>query len=111
MREVTDLLLKQIVDAIVRAVDPEEIILFGSRASGSARPQSDIDLLIVDSEPFDDDRRRFKTMADLWHILGSFAVPVDILLYSRSEVEGWRDSVNHVIARALREGKVLYARP
>jgi len=32
---------------IVRAFMPEKIILFGSRARGAARPDSDIDLLVV----------------------------------------------------------------
>ena len=38
-------------------------------------------------------------------------VSKDILVYSRAEVEYWRDSLNHVVARALREGRVLYERP
>ncbi len=35
-------------------------------------------------------------------------VAKDILIYSRDEVERWRNTRNHIIARALREGKVLY---
>lgn len=35
---------------------------------------------------------------------------VDVLVYSREDVEYWRDSLNYVLARALREGRVLYAR-
>jgi hypothetical protein len=45
-------LLQDIVDAIVQEVDPETIILFGSRARGDALPDSDVDLLIVEKEPF-----------------------------------------------------------
>ena len=33
-----------------------------------------------------------------------------MLVYSRDEIERWRDSLNHVTARALREGRVLYDR-
>ncbi|MFZ4703922.1 MAG: nucleotidyltransferase domain-containing protein [Candidatus Methylumidiphilus sp.] len=46
------------VDIIVREADPEQIILFGSRARGDARPDSDVDLLIIESEPFSVQRSR-----------------------------------------------------
>jgi hypothetical protein len=35
----------------------------------------------------------------------------EILVYSSDEVERWRESRNHVVGRALREGRVLYERP
>jgi hypothetical protein len=44
----------------------------------------------------------------LWRALSQFPVAKDILVYSQDEVEKWRDARNHVIARALREGRVLY---
>ena len=47
----------------------------------------------------------------LYQALAGFHVPADVLVYSRDDVDYWRDSLNHVLARALREGKVLYARP
>jgi predicted nucleotidyltransferase len=47
-----DVLLRQMVEVIIRDVDPETIILFGSRARGEARPDSDVDLLVVEKEPF-----------------------------------------------------------
>ncbi|MGH7565020.1 MAG: hypothetical protein ACREK5_11465 [Gemmatimonadota bacterium] len=37
-------------------------------------------------------------------------VAKDILLYSADELERWRDSPNHIIGRALRQGRVLYER-
>jgi len=38
------------VDEIVAATDPEQVVLFGSLAKGTAGPESDIDLLIVDQD-------------------------------------------------------------
>jgi uncharacterized protein len=111
MAELTQQTLGDIIDIIVAASDPEQIILFGSRSRGESHSASDIDLLIVESEPFGPNRSRRKEMTRLWRALASFPFAKDILVYSRDEVDYWRDSLNHVVARALREGKVLYERP
>lgn len=44
----------------------------------------------------------------LYEAVSGLGVAKDILLYSRPEVEYWRDSLNHVVARALREGEIRY---
>jgi len=103
-------LLQQIVDVIVREADPETIILFGSRARGEAGPDSDVDLLVVESEPFSAQRSRFHEMNRLYMALRNMPVSKDLLLYSRDEFDKWKTSLNHVVGRACREGKVLHAR-
>ncbi|MCY3932723.1 MAG: nucleotidyltransferase domain-containing protein [Acidobacteria bacterium] len=97
--------------AIVDEVDPEKVILFGSRGRGDAETDSDIDLLVVEAEPFGPDRSKHREMLRLNRALRDFRVPKDLLVFSNEEVEYWRDSLNHVLARALREGRVLYERP
>ena len=69
------------------------------------------DLIVVESTPFGEGRSRGVVETRLWRALASFHISKDILVYSRDEVDHWRDSLNHVVARALREGKVLYERP
>ncbi|MBM3303250.1 MAG: nucleotidyltransferase domain-containing protein [Deltaproteobacteria bacterium] len=111
MAELTHQVLEEMVQVIVAAANPEQIILFGSRSRGDSLAGSDVDLLIVESDPFDINRSRKKEMTRLWRALASFPFAKDILVYSREEVEYWRNSLNNVVARALREGKVLYERP
>lgn len=101
-------LLQQMVETIVREVSPETIILFGSRARGDARLDSDVDLLVVESEPFSPQRSRRKEAARLYMALRGLAVSKDILLYSRDEFDHWKSSLNHVVGRAYREGRVLH---
>lgn len=110
MVPVTDGLLGEMVQAIVAEVDPEQVILFGSRARGDEREDSDIDLLVVEAEPFGPERSRHKELVRLYRTLAGFRVPADVLVYSLDDVDYWRDSLNHVLARALREGKVLHER-
>ena len=69
------------------------------------------DLIVVESTPFGEGRNRHVEETRLWRALASFHVSKDILVYSRDEVDYWCDSLNHVLARALREGRVLYERP
>lgn len=109
--QVDDALLQRMTAALVEAADPEQVILFGSHARGEAGPDSDVDLIVVEAEPFGPERNVRLEEARLRRALPSFDVSVDILVFSRDDVDYWRDSLNHVLARALREGKVLYERP
>ena len=108
---VTEAILDEMVDTLVQEIAPEQIYLFGSRARGNARPDSDIDLLIVESEPFGINRSRRQELARIRRALSLFRVPKDILVYSRDEIAQWQHAVNHIISRCLREGKLLYERP
>ena len=110
MAQLSNTVLDRMVQKIVEEVDPEQVILFGSHARGDARAESDVDLVVVESEPFGQERSRRQETARLYRSLAGFGVAKDILLYSRDEVEYWRDSLNHVLARALREGRALYER-
>ena len=110
MAQVTDDLLQKMVDAIIDEVDPEQVILFGSRARGDSFEDSDVDLVVLESTPFEEGRSRHAEEVRLHSALSDFRVSKDILVYSQKDAEYWRDSLNHVLARALREGKVLYER-
>ena len=110
MPDVTDAVLDRMIRTIVDEVDPEQVILFGSRARGDARPDSDVDLLVIESKPFGAGRSRHAEEVRLNRALAATPVARDILVYSRDDIEQWRGSLNHVAARAMREGRVLYTR-
>lgn len=108
---VSPAVLDEVVERIVQAVDPETIVLFGSAATREAGPGSDIDLLVVDREPFGRERSRRRQLRRIHQALAGMGIAKDILLFSVDEVERWRSSPNHIVARALRQGRVLYAGP
>ena len=103
-------LVAEAVRRVVHAANPERIILFGSRARGNGSVDSDVDLLVVASEETIRRYGRRRLLARFWSAMGRLPVSFDFLLFSPEEIAHWRDSVNHVISHALREGKVMYER-
>lgn len=103
--------IDKLVEVIVREAAPDTVILFGSHARGDARPDSDVDLMVIEAEPFSAQRSRRAEYSRISMALRDFPFAKDILLYSRDEFEYWKDSPNHVVGRARREGKVLHGRP
>ena len=67
---VTDVLVDCMVQAIVDEVDPEQIILFGSRGRGDEREISDVDLIVVEAEPFGPERSRHRELVRLYQRRG-----------------------------------------
>ncbi len=106
-----DPMIEEIVQAIVNAAAPERIILFGSAARGMLGPDSDIDLLVVERESSFHKGSRRAESSRIRKALWKFPVPIDVLIFTPEEIDRWKDSTNHVIARSSREGRVVYDRP
>jgi uncharacterized protein len=104
--ELDERLVAEIVRRIVRAADPERIVLFGSRARGDFRPESDIDLLVIQESALPRHRRAVPIYAALADI--PVEVDTEVVVYTPREVEEWRGANAAFVTTALREGKVLY---
>jgi len=104
-------MIDKMVRVIVEEVEPRRIYLFGSCAQGDPTTDSDVDLLVVEDNVFGLDHNRWSELKRIRKALRPFRVPKDILVYSHDEFEKWKDSLNHIIAHAAKEGKLLYERP
>lgn len=104
--ETTEQAIQMMVERLVERFDPDQIILFGSQARGTAGPGSDVDLLVI--MPVSGSKRA--RQLEMRMALHDIAVPKDIILATPDEVARRRDIVGTIIRPALREGKVLYAR-
>ncbi len=67
MAEATQELIREIACVVARESDPDAIILFGSHATGTAGPDSDIDILVIKPQPFAPGNRR-QEMTRLWRL-------------------------------------------
>lgn len=103
-----DALVRALVAPVVAGVRPLRVILFGSRAAGAGRPDSDVDLLVV--MPDGTDCRRMIVEARL-HLPLERSVDVDLLVATPEVLERYRDNPGLVYRQILRTGREVYARP
>lgn len=99
-------LLSLIRQRIVSTFDPLRIILFGSRARGDARPDSDVDLLVVLSQVSD----KRAAAVEIRTALQDLSVGKDVIVTTPDEIRNRGHLVGSILLPALREGKVLYER-
>ncbi|WP_295534582.1 nucleotidyltransferase domain-containing protein [Synechococcus sp. UW140] len=100
-------LLRTITAEIQAAIPGAEVRLFGSRARGTARPDSDLDLLVTVPDAWLASHSRFEETDSLGWKLAHHRLPIELLLYSASEVEHRRLGGINVIAEAFRYGRRL----
>ena len=99
-------MLVEIVRRIRSVANPQEIVLFGSRARGDHRPDSDIDLLVIEDSPLPRHRRAIPLYAALANL--PLDVDAEVVVYTPAEVEEWHNAGAAFVTTALREGMVLY---
>jgi predicted nucleotidyltransferase len=99
--------VREMADRIRQAIDPDRIILFGSRARGTQTARSDYDLLIIAPSPLP----RWRRTGKIFGLLSGLGVAKDIVWWTPEEVEEWRGVRSHFINQVIREGKVLYEKP
>lgn len=102
-----DLELGRIVAAIVASVRPQAILLFGSRARGDARPDSDFDLAII--TPDGSERRRIAMQAyESVATLPNRSVGVDFVVLTPRLIATERDLAGSIVRAVTREGVPVY---
>ncbi len=100
----TDGDIEEMTRRIIATSHPIKIVLFGSRARGTAQPASDVDLLVVQPDPVEQRRESIR----LRRALRDFQVPIDIVVVGEAFANRYRDIPGSVLYPAFKEGRVLY---
>lgn len=99
-------LLQTIVEIIIEEANPEQVILFGSRAKGTAQEESDYDFLVVVrgiQNEREISRRIYRALLER-----RTGAAVDVIVVDVGTLERHRESPYFVYHQALREGRVFY---
>jgi len=102
---IDDALIEEIVRRVLSVAKPDKIIVFGSAAAGAMTGDSDIDLLVVESQV----RDRRRESVEIGDALRGLGFPFDVLVISRDWFEASKNVIGGIAYPANRYGKVIYA--
>lgn len=98
--------ISEIKEKIVKEINPEKIILFGSYAWGNPTDSSDVDLLIIQKS----DEPRRQRQVDLRRKLWGSGVPMDLLVYTQEELDYRLELEDFFFEKIVNEGKIIYVK-
>jgi predicted nucleotidyltransferase len=96
--------LQKAINVIVRVADPEKIILFGSRARGDYRDDSDYDLCVIKSNI--EHRRRLAKK--LYRYLYETGAAIDLIVETPEKFNELKNNP-YMIYKAIKDnGRLIY---
>jgi predicted nucleotidyltransferase len=99
--------LNEIIRRIVKGLQPQKIILFGSYGYGSPMNDSDVDLLVI-METSDRPAHRYLAVS---HLIRPRPFPLDILVKTPAEIAQALEKGDVFISEIVTKGQTLYERP
>lgn len=96
--------LQEIINRILKVITPEKIILFGSRATGQAKAESDYDLMVISS----DNDKAWRIEQQIYKNFIGLGVPVDVILTTPEKLDKHKNTIGYVYKEALKNGIIVY---
>jgi len=96
--------LEKIVDYAIKITEPEEIILFGSTANGTANVFSDVDLLIISDNPL----IKKDAVVRIRNFSESYCLKADVLIYTKAELKTELNTPFSFVSAIVKTGKIIY---
>ncbi len=101
-----DGIVRDIVSTVTAMYDPYRIVLFGSRARGTARDTSDFDILVVVDQACNEAELEIAVT----DALGSLPAPKDVIVYSQQSIDSYGAMPGSILYKALLDGVTIYER-
>jgi predicted nucleotidyltransferase len=98
--------LKKLVDLLVREVEPDRIILFGSRARGDNGEHSDYDICVLKTGV----ARRRNLAKQIYRSLYDIGLPVDVIVETPEHFEELKNNRFLIYKEIAKHGQVIYDR-
>jgi len=98
-----DALIAEAASRLTAAAPEAKVILFGSRARGEGRSDSDLDLLVIEPKL----KSRRAEFVRLREALGDLGVPIDLIVLSAEYAEQRAAVRGSMVSEALHRGRVL----
>ena len=98
-----DKILQQIINSIVQLVNPDKIILFGSRATGKADKNSDYDVCVLKKNA-----NRKKMLDKIYRTGLDGHAPVDIIVSTPSRFKELSKVHHYVYYDIAKDGRIIY---
>jgi len=97
---------------MLKPSDPQKIVLFGSYATGNPNENSDVDIMVIldndhVSKTYTERLNKKISVRELVLEINR-KVPLDILVYSKKELNIIKERGNYFIDEIERTGKVIY---
>lgn len=96
--------LNLITEALKDEFNPSRLFLFGSRANGTARKDSDYDFVVVVKKTT---KSRAENMLRATKALSHVGVKADVFVYSEKEFLEWKDELSSIPETALNTGREI----
>ena len=96
--------LDDVVDRIVRGIQPDRIILFGSQARGDYQGKSDYDICVIKEGV----EHRRKLAQKIYKLLYGVGVPVDVIVETPESFDRLKDRPFLIYKEIAENGRVLY---
>jgi uncharacterized protein len=97
--------IRLVTNALVDALRPEQVILFGSHAWGTPDADSDLDVLVIVSQT---ELAPIERVRKAREALRQFTFPKDVLVVTETEYEMYRHVRGSLTHDIWQRGKVLY---
>ncbi len=99
-----DALVERVTTKIAEAIRPDKIILFGSRAKGTATEESDIDLVVVYSGP--KSKREIELEIEDLFLYRDFSM--DVIVMRPEDIESFKGVANTLAREVSERGIVCF---
>ncbi len=98
--------LRHLVDTLIREVEPDRIILFGSRARGDNDERSDYDICVLKTGVV----HRRKLAKQIYRLFYDIDTPVEVIVETPERFDLLKDNRFLIYKEIAKQGQVIYER-